>query len=136
MKTANKNEKKLVFLEDIKEQLTAVTDDTTCPLHIAAEVDQILELAAPVKAIVVPPVKLGDTVFYIMGDGKIYEAKVSFLQWQQNIHGITSEIRGTAISSPYFCFGASFEDWGKTVFATKEEAAHQVRLNTQPCYED
>lgn len=71
MKTANKNEKKLVFLEDIKEQLTAVTDDTTCLLHIAAEVDQILELAAPVKAIVVPPVKLGDTVFYIMGDGKI-----------------------------------------------------------------
>lgn len=123
MKTVNKNSKKLVYLEDIKEPLTFVTEDTTCPLHIAAQVDQILELAVPVKAIVVPPVNLGDTVYYLMSDGKIYEAKVSFLQWQQNIHGITSEIRGTAITSPYFCFGASFEDWGKTVFRSYEEAA-------------
>ena len=44
-------EKRLIYLDDIKDALRSVSEDTTCPVHIAAEIDQIVELAPTVDAV-------------------------------------------------------------------------------------
>jgi len=43
--------KRLIYLDDIKDALRSVSEDTTCPVHIAAEIDQIVELAPTVDAV-------------------------------------------------------------------------------------
>lgn len=89
------------------------------PLKDFAVHQKILDLYPTVDAVVVPPLKIGDKAFFII-QNKIYEATISFLYWQENQHGISSEIRGSV--QQYSCVSAPFEEWGKTVFATKEEA--------------
>lgn len=116
----NNEQNMLVSLSSIKDQLACVSDDTTCPIHIAAQIDQIVELAKPVKAIVVPPVDIGDTAYFII-NGQIYKATVSFLYWQRNQYGVSSEIRGAV--QQYSCVSAPFEEWGITVFSSYEAAA-------------
>jgi hypothetical protein len=41
---------KYIKVDDIVPMLKFLSDDTTCPIHIAAELDQIVELAEPVEA--------------------------------------------------------------------------------------
>lgn len=67
-----------------------------------------------------PPVKVGDTAYFIIG-GKVYKAEVHFIRWEQHKqYGIHSEISASII--PNYSVGASFDDFGKTVFLTREEA--------------
>lgn len=72
-----------------------------------------------VNAVEVPPVKIGDTAFFVI-QRKVYEAKIVLLQWCQRANRVDTEIRGEVIK--YHSVSATFSDWGKTVFATKEEA--------------
>lgn len=124
------NDKPLVYLSDIAEQLSAVSDDTTCPLHIAAQIDQIVELAEPVKAVVIPPVNIGDTAYFII-KGQIYIAKICYLHWSQNCYGVTSEIRGEVYQS--HTVAASFDEWGKTVFSSYKEATEAQAAQKERC---
>lgn len=53
-----------IELEALKEAFKSVTDDCTCPIHLAAEIDQILD-QSPVADVV--PVRHGRWMFG--GDG-------------------------------------------------------------------
>lgn len=77
--------------------------------------------AAPtIEAVELPPIKIGDTAYFIIR-GKIYKAEVYFIRWEQHRqYGIHSKIAANV--TPYSTVGASFNDFGKTVFLTKEEA--------------
>ena len=44
-------ENDLISRSALKEAMRFVTDDTTCPMHIAAEIDQILDCAPGVDAV-------------------------------------------------------------------------------------
>lgn len=70
------------------------------------------------RLVVFPPVKIGDTLFYIL-NGKIYEGKlyrIAYENHQGKIHTDISADRG------YNAYRAHFEDFGKIVFAAREEA--------------
>ena len=70
--------------------------------------------------LVVLPCKMKDTLFMIK-DGEIYSGTVRFLRWEYHKdRGVRSDI--AANPNPYFAIGASFDDFGKTVFLTREEA--------------
>lgn len=45
------SEKQLIYLDDVNAPLRLLSNDLTCPIHIAAEIDQILEQAVPVDAV-------------------------------------------------------------------------------------
>ena len=45
------NEKRLIDANALLERMNVVTADDTCPLHIAAEIDQEIELAPTVDAV-------------------------------------------------------------------------------------
>ena len=68
--------------------------------------------------LVVPPCNIGDTAFFVI-NGTIYEAKISVLQWYKHSCGTVDEIRGDIVGGSV---GASFSEFGKTVFLTREEA--------------
>lgn len=75
--------------------------------------------------LVILPCKTDDTIFMIK-DEKIYDGKVRFLRWEYNKNrGIHSDI--AANPNPYFSIGASFDDFGKTVFLTREEAEEALK---------
>lgn len=50
---------KYIKVDDIVPMLKFLSDDTTCPIHIAAELDQIVELAEPVE---VRPIAYGEWI--------------------------------------------------------------------------
>ena len=45
------NEKRLIDANALLNTVSVVTDDITCPLHIAASIDQVIELAPTVDAV-------------------------------------------------------------------------------------
>ena len=66
------------------------------------------------------PCKVGDELFFVW-NGKIFPAVVRLLLWDyRKDKGVHSEI--LANPNPYFSIGASFDDFGKTVFLAREEA--------------
>lgn len=74
----------------------------------------------PTVDAVVLPCKVGDTLFFVR-NGEIYSGAVRFLWWEHHKdRGVRSEIRINP--DPYFSVGASLDDFGKTVFLTREEA--------------
>lgn len=76
--------------------------------------------APTVDAVEVPPIKIGDTAYFII-NSKIYKADVYLIRWEHHKrYGIHSEI--SANVGPYSSVGASFDDFGKTVFLTEEAA--------------
>ena len=79
-----------------------------------------IEEQPTVYAVELPPIKIGDTAYFIIG-GKVFKAEVYFIRWEQHkIYGIHSEIYANVV--PNYSVGASFNDFGKTVFLSKEEA--------------
>lgn len=82
-------------------------------------VQQMLDTVADANAIQLPPVNIGDTAFFVI-DGNVYEAKICLMQWCKTRYGTTSEIRGEVYSN--HSVSAKFEDWGKLVFASKDDA--------------
>lgn len=55
---------RLIDANELLVRMKVVTEDTTCPLHIAATIDQEIELAPTVDAVVLP-CKIGDDVYII-----------------------------------------------------------------------
>lgn len=76
------------------------------------------------RVVILPPVKVGDTVFCIVND-KIIDATVAFLLWENHeLYGIKTEIRAKCGNSS---ISARFEDFGKTMFLTCEEAKETLK---------
>lgn len=76
--------------------------------------------APTVNAVELPPIKIGDTAYFIL-DRKVYRAEVYYIRWSHHERfGISSEI--SASVSTNSSVGASFDDFGKTMFLTEEEA--------------
>ena len=64
--------------------------------------------------------QIGDTVYFVM-NGEVYKTTVVLLSWTQySDKSIRSEIRGEVC--PFHTFGATWDEWGKVVFGTEEEA--------------
>ena len=75
--------------------------------------------------LVVLPCNIGDMLFMIK-DGEVYDGAVRFMRWEcHKDRGVRSDI--AANPNPYFSIGASFDDFGKTVFLTREEAEDMLR---------
>lgn len=70
--------------------------------------------------VLVPPCKVGDTV-YIIIHGKIYEGEVYHISYSDYYGKVTSAVR-TKIDFLTASIGAAFEDFGKTAFRAREEA--------------
>ena len=86
------------------------------PENVAMSINALCD----VDAVILPPIKMKDTAFFII-NGIIYEGTVRFMRWQHHEYcGIQSDI--TANVGAYTSVGASFDDFGKTVFLTREEA--------------
>jgi hypothetical protein len=86
------------------------------PENVAMSINALCD----VDAVMLPPVKMGDTAFFVI-NGNVFEGKVYFIRWEHHKEcGIHSDI--SASFSPYTTIGASFDDFGKTVFLTREEA--------------
>lgn len=78
------------------------------------------------RVVVLPPAKIGDALFYIL-NGKIYEGtlyRIAYENHQGKIHTDISADRG------YNAYGARFEDFGKTVFLTREAAEEALQKTT------
>ena len=72
------------------------------------------------NGVIVPPCKVGDKAFFIV-NGKIYRATVRYLRWEHHkSRGVYTEM--AADINPLSSVIASFDDIGKTVFLTREEA--------------
>lgn len=89
----------------------------------AVDIDMVIQFVEnrpTVDAVELPPIKVGDTAYFII-NRKIYKAEVYYIRWEHHKrYGIHSEI--SANVGQYSSVGASFDDFGKTVFLTKEEA--------------
>ena len=72
-----------------------------------------------VDAVEVPPVKIGDTAYFIINK-KIYEAEIVLISWCQNRYGATTEIRGEVQKN--HTVSSSFFEWNKNVFAARQQA--------------
>ena len=89
---------------------------------IGIDADRINEIMRAEREgrLVILPCKIGDTLF-MLKDGKIYDGTVRFLRWEHHKdRGARSDV--AANPNPYFSIGASFGDFGKTVFLSREEA--------------
>lgn len=90
------------------------------PQHIYDGVMRCIAEAPTVDAVEVPPVKICDTAYFIIND-KLYEAEICLISWSKfRKTGVINELRGEVQKG--HTVSARFCDWGKTVFATKEEA--------------
>lgn len=86
----------------------------------ADDAKEIVDKCTTVDAVEVPPIKVGDTAYFII-HGKIYKAEVYLIRREHHKrYGMRSEI--SASVGQYSSVGASFDDFGKTVFLTEEEA--------------
>ena len=111
------NEKRLIDYEQAKR---ATYEEIFWSESEQAVVRHFLAKLPKVDAVEVPPIKVGDTAYFII-NRKIYKADVYFIRWEHHKrYGIHSEI--SANVGPYSSVGASFDDFGKTVFLTEEAA--------------
>ena len=79
--------------------------------------------------VVILPCRVGDTLF-MLKDGSIYDGTVRFLRWEHHKdRGVRSDV--AANPNPYFSIGASFDDFGKTVFLSREEAEKALEEGTE-----
>lgn len=111
------------FVEDIKtEIMNLYLDGMKGTPRPRSELYDIIDRIGeqPTVDAVVLPCKVGDELFFVL-NGKIYPAVVRLLLWDyRKDKGVHSEI--LANPNPYFSVGASFDDFGKTVFLTRDEA--------------
>ncbi len=84
-----------------------------------------LIMADTESRLVVPPCKVGDTV-YIIIDGKIYKGEVYHISYSDYYGKVTSAVRAK-IDFSTASVGASFEDFGKTAFLTRAAAEAALR---------
>ena len=113
------NEKRLIDANEICYQEVYVPT-TNGAKKVWAVTETDIDEMPDVDAVELPPIKIGDMAHFIIG-GNVYKAKVHFIRWEQHEqYGIHSEL--SASVTPNYSVGASFDDFGRTVFLTEEEA--------------
>ena len=125
------NEKRLIdanaFLKSLEWECGDVCEQTEYSDYLETEygfsrdaISKLVQNAPTVDAVELPPIKVGDTAYFII-NRKIYKAEVYYIRWEHHKqYGIHSEI--SASVGFYSSVGASFDDFGKTVFLTEAEA--------------
>lgn len=114
---------RLIDGDKLKEKATADPDTGEGIVYV-----QDIDEAPAVDAVEVPPVKIGDTAYFIINK-KIYEAVICFISWSQWSYTTTSEIRGEV--ARYHTVSADFSDWNKSVFATMQQAEEALAKLTE-----
>lgn len=90
------------------------------------ELDKYIQAEKEGRIIVLPPVKVGDTAFFII-NGSIHEGKIYYLRWEHHASfGIQGLISADGLGG---CIGAKLSDFGKKVFLSRKEA--EMALNEQ-----
>ena len=89
-----------------------------------------LQTITRAHAVELPPVKIGDEAYFII-NGDIFRAKIHLIRFDIRDTGIKGEIFGSVTSTSSVF--ADFDDWGKTVFATKAEA-EKVLYPCETCF--
>lgn len=108
----------------------AVYEDTDLePEEFHKSVDFVLELNKKLKPymdaesegrlIVLPPCKIGEPLYYIL-DNKIYGGRLYHIQYD-NYYGKVITTLNSSVGL-HSSVAAKFEDFGKTVFRSREEA--------------
>ena len=102
------------------EKLIELLKDEKCPYNSGLFTDDDVADYLLANGVIVLPCKVGDTV-YLINDGKIYEATVYRIEYiDHDQFGIATTV--SARTQPSYSFGIRFDDFGKTVFFTREEA--------------
>lgn len=83
------------------------------------ELDKYVQAEKDGRIVVLPPVKVGDTAFFII-NAAIYEGRIYYIRWE---HHSTFGIQGLMSADGLGgCVGAKLSDFGKKVFLSREEA--------------
>ena len=117
-------------LIELLEQIAGMTDDNSCKdcnddcVRCAYETvaDHLLA-----NGVIVPPCKVGDTVWSFLEDNRLLECEVKQFYIDKKEKGMTYEpkaFRGKM-------YGANIRAFGKTVFLTKEEAEQALKEREQ-----
>lgn len=108
----------------MRDRLMALINDVVHPCHAGALADYLIE-----NGVILPPCKVGDTVYYInrynhimLYKHEVYEAEVVRLVVTR--YGVSPVIRVKSVYSTYEIPGVEF---GKNVFLTREEAEQALK---------
>lgn len=86
---------------------------------VEQELDKYVQAEKDGRIVVLPPVKVGDTAFFII-NAAIYEGRIYYIRWE---HHSTFGIQGLMSADGLGgCVGAKLSDFGKKVFLSREEA--------------
>ena len=86
---------------------------------VEQELDKYVQAEKDGRIVVLPPVKVGDTAFFII-NAAIYEGRIYYIRWE---HHSTFGIKGLMSADGLGgCVGAKLSDFGKKVFLSREEA--------------
>jgi hypothetical protein len=95
----------------MRERLMALINDVVHPCHAGALADYLIE-----NGVIVPPCKVGDTVYYrSYGGNRLYEGEV------------TSFIYNTETGRFGIHYDGGYGTYGKHVFLTREEAEQAMK---------
>ena len=123
-----KNEKRLIDANALMKYINENHSYAGLPMAAHICTMELLTYAPTVDAVEVPPVKIGDTVYFIINK-KIYEAVICFISWNQYRYSTNSEIRGEV--QRYHTVSADFSEWNKSVFATMQQAEEALAKLTE-----
>lgn len=119
----------LVAISEVETELRAYADRK----HMAGQTELAngilkavnhLQTITRAHAVELPPVKIGDEAYFVI-NGDIFRAKIHLIRFDIRETGTKGEIFGSVTSTSSVF--ADFDDWGKTVFATRIEAMNAVR---------
>lgn len=90
----------------------------TCHEYFSALADYLLS-----QGVIVPPCKVGDVVYDIGGFSKIVQAKVETMTtYEQEMSSVVAKQQ-----KPFYRWSVDWNDLGKTVFFTREEAEQALK---------
>lgn len=106
--------------------------------HVKKASGENLDMAAIIadvmieKGVIVPPCKVGDTVYRIWSAGKHGKSIANFVvtnvsQIAPNIWIVRYQKQSKTLTSYPTIYQCNFEDFGKTVFLTREEAEAKLK---------
>lgn len=86
---------------------------------VLGEYERFTKMEREDRLIVLPPCKIGEPLYYIL-DNKIYGGRLYHIQYD-NYYGKVITILNSSVGL-HSSVAAKFEEFGKTVFLTREEA--------------
>ena len=89
------------------------------------------------NGVIVPPCKVGDTVYYISGKPLNLSVRANTIYEADVVRIITTQLGTTIVIQIHNEYGCTeipdIDDFGKTVFLTKEEAEQALRKEDEKC---